>query len=126
MLRGDEDSVGEDSQVAIAMSPAEIDYLLFERRRVRLRLGAEHEPLRGCWIHSVRFDRKVVVVAHDKSHLEKLLAGLTVQDGVEVVEGFSPFRVFHLSVRVRCRRTRFVEYRNWTPANFLLFDPNCR
>src|SRR5712664_3434212 len=77
------------------MSHAEIDDLLFERRRVRLCLGAEHEPLRGRRTQSVRFDRKVVVIAHDKGHLGKLLAGLTVQDGVEVVEGFSPF---HLSV----------------------------
>src|SRR5260370_10397 len=45
------------------MSHAEIDDLLLERRRVRLCLGAEHEPLRGRRIHSVRFDRKVLVVA---------------------------------------------------------------
>jgi hypothetical protein len=86
MLSDEENSVREDSQVAIAMSPAEIDDLFFERCRARLCLGAQHEALRGHRIHSVRFDRKVVVVAHDKSHLGKLLAGLTVQDGVEVVE----------------------------------------
>ena len=121
-LSGGEDSVDEDSQVTITMSHAEIDDLFFERRRVRLCLGAEHEPLRGRRIHSVRFDRNVVVVAHDKGHLGKLLAGLTVQDGVEVVEGFSPFSPFRA---LRCRRTRFVEYRNWTPAGFLLFEERC-
>jgi hypothetical protein len=65
-----------------------------------------------------------VVVAHDKGHLGKLLAGFTVQDGAEVVEGFSPFRISPFRAAPLSPH-QFVEYRNWTPADFLLFDASC-
>jgi hypothetical protein len=59
---------GEDPDIALAMYSAELDYLFFERGRVRLCVG-EHQLLREGVVDPVGFDVKVMVVTDDKCHL---------------------------------------------------------
>ena len=59
---------GENPDVAVAMDPAELDDLFFERGRVGLGVG-EHQLFCDWVVDSVGFDIKVVVVTDDKCHL---------------------------------------------------------
>jgi acetyl-CoA C-acetyltransferase len=70
-------SAGEDPDVAVAMLFAEIDDLFFSRGGVRFRVD-KHQMLGGHVVDSIGLDVKVVVVADDKCHFEKLLELTTV------------------------------------------------
>jgi hypothetical protein len=65
-------SVGQNPEIAFAVFFAELDYFLLDRRRIRFRL-AEYQAPRGRGIDTVRFNRKVMIVTHDKGHRLELL-----------------------------------------------------
>src|SRR6266699_3379759 len=61
----------ENSDVAVTMLLAEIDYLFFCRSGVRFHVD-QHQMFGGHIVDSVGLDVKIVVVADNKCHFEKL------------------------------------------------------